>query len=282
MHRFSLLAVCLLLLTGSAYAITYGFVDQANQFPNVGAFLVQRPSDGHVFQLCTGTLITPTVFLTASHCTAYFTGTLAPRGYTAFVSFDNPIPYGSLTSTKTTLLAVSQVVTNPLYNQAQSDTEDIAVLILAKPLKNIAPATLPACGLLDQLAYQNGLSGTTYTAVGYGVQERINGGGEPVFLDANPVPRMYAYSSFDALNNTWLRLSQNPATGDGGTCYGDSGGPNFATIDGKLVLVAVTITGDSPCRATNVDYRTDTRQAQAFFSWVNGTYGVSIPLSSCS
>ncbi len=282
MRRFSLFAVSLLLLAGSAHAITYGFVDQANQYPNVGAFMVQRPSDGHVFPICTGTLITPTVFLTASHCTAYFEQSLAPGGWTAFASFANPIPYGDLTTARTTLLAVSHVVTNPLYNQTQSDTEDIGVLILARAVKNVTPAALPSCGLLDQLAFQNGLAGTTYTAVGYGVQERINGGGEPVFKDANPVPRMFSYSSFNALNDTFLRLSQNPATGDGGTCYGDSGGPNFATIDAKHVLVAVTITGDSPCRATNVDYRTDTRQSNAFFSWVNATYGVSIPVSSCN
>ncbi|HEV8657330.1 MAG TPA: trypsin-like serine protease [Thermoanaerobaculia bacterium] len=282
MRRLSLVAVavCLLLLAASAHAITYGYVDQANQYSNVGAFIVERPSDGHIFPICSGTLITSNVFLTASHCTDFFTRVLEPLGFTAYVSFDNPVPYGALTTAKTRLLAVSQVVTNPLYNQAQSDTEDIAVLIL-KQAQKIAPATLPVCGLLDQLAAQNGLKGTVYTAVGYGVQERVVGGGQPYFKDANPVPRMFAYSSFDSLNNTFLRLSQNPSTGDGGTCYGDSGGPNFATIDGQLILVAITITGDTPCRSTNVDYRTDTRQALAFFSWVNATYGTSIPVSSC-
>jgi hypothetical protein len=54
----------------------------------------------------------------------------------------------------------------------------------------------------------------------------------------------------------------NPAKGDGGTCYGDSGGPNFlGTTD---ILAATTITGDSVCRATNVTYRLDTAPARAF------------------
>ena len=77
---------------------------------------------------------------------------------------------------------------------------------------------------------------------------------------------MYATSSFLALNKAYLRLSQNPATGDGGTCYGDSGGPNFLDVDGRQVLVAITITGDAVCRATNVVYRLDIARAREFLS----------------
>jgi hypothetical protein len=54
------------------------------------------------------------------------------------------------------------------------------------------------------------------------------------------------------------------AQGWGGACYGDSGGPNFVTIDGQLVLAGTTITGDTPCYATNVAYRTDSDTARAF------------------
>ena len=58
----------------------------------------------------------------------------------------------------------------------------------------------------------------------------------------------------------------NPAKGDGGTCYGDSGGPNFLGAGtGETDIVAgTTITGDFLCRATNVDYRMDTPSARAF------------------
>jgi hypothetical protein len=54
--------------------------------------------------------------------------------------------------------------------------------------------------------------------------------------------------------------------GNGGACYGDSGGPNFVTIGGALVLAATTITGDVPCYATNVVYRTDTTSARTFLA----------------
>jgi hypothetical protein len=78
--------------------------------------------------------------------------------------------------------------------------------------------------------------------------------------------RMKAPVSFDALNNAWVRLAMTAPQGNGGACYGDSGGPNFATLGGKRVLAATTITGDGPCYATNVVYRLDTPGARAFLA----------------
>src|SRR5438445_5701632 len=263
--RTAILAVCLLLFTVSNVpAITYGFVDENNAYSNTGAFIIKVP-DGRILPICSGTLISPTVFLTASHCTSYYTDQLAPLGYSAWISFDNPIPFDDLTSMSTNLIAVNQVVTNPNYSQRQSDTGDIGLLLVSsQDTVGITPAVLPREGLLNELSARNGMKNSVYTAVGYGVQDRVVGGGVPFFQDRNPVPRMFAFSSFNALNNTFLRLSQNPATGNGGTCFGDSGGPNFLDVNGVRTLVAITITGDSVCRSTNVDYRTDTASARGF------------------
>jgi hypothetical protein len=65
-------------------------------------------------------MITGTVFLTASHCTIFYTQELAPEGYVAYVSLDQSIPFGALTINKTSLLTVAHVVTNPNYNQRDS------------------------------------------------------------------------------------------------------------------------------------------------------------------
>jgi len=248
-------------------AIVYGFVDTGNVFNNTGAFIVKSQATGSVFPICSGTLISPTVFLTASHCTVFFENDQAPLGFRAFVSFDNPIPFGDLTSDQTRLIPVTRVVTNPNFNQAQSDTGDIAVLLVsANDTRGLTPAQLPPAGLLDQLATQNGLKSAVFTPVGYGLQNRVTGGGPPFFQDMNPVPRMYANAGFNALNNTFLRLSQNPAVGNGGACFGDSGGPNFLDYNGARLLVAITITGDAVCRSTNVVYRTDTASARSFLA----------------
>lgn len=267
-----------LLLAPKTSAITYGFVDSNNQFRNTGAFIV-RSTNGENFPICSGTLITPNVFLTAAHCTLFYQQDLAPEGDVAYVSLDQSIPFGSLTSNKTQLLRVAHVVTNPNYNQSQSDSGDIGVLILERNVSGVTPATLPACGLLDQLVAQNGLKTATFTNAGYGLQNRVVGGGIPFFQDLNPVPRMFSFSSFNSLNGGYLRLSQNPSTGNGGTCFGDSGGPNFLTVNGKQLIVAITITGDSVCRSTNVDYRLDTVSAQGFLASVNAAFGTSIPIS---
>jgi hypothetical protein len=277
---FLLAVLCgaLLLAPWRARAITYGFVDTNNTYSNAGAFIVKRASDGRIFPICSGSLITPNVFLTASHCTAFYTNELAPFGFTAHVSFDRSIPFGSLTNNRTNLIDVSFVVTNPNFNQSQSDSGDIGALILASNVRGVTPVTLPTCGLLDQLATQNGLRDAVFTNAGYGLQNRVVGGGVPFFQDLNPIPRMFSFSSFNSLNGGYLRLSQNPSTGNGGTCFGDSGGPNFLTLNGQQIQVAITITGDSVCRSTNVVYRLDTVSAQGFFAYVNAAFGTQIPI----
>src|SRR5262245_42515439 len=111
-------------------AIVYGFVDTNNVFSNSGAFIVKSPASGAISPICSGTLISPNVFLTASHCTAFFENDLAPQGYTAFVSFDSQIPFGDLTTPHTNLIPVTQVFTNPNFNQFQGDIRYISVLTL--------------------------------------------------------------------------------------------------------------------------------------------------------
>jgi hypothetical protein len=267
-----------LCLSPKTSAITYGFVDSSNTYRNVGAFIVKSSTTGEIFPICSGTMITDNVFLTASHCTDFFTRDLAPEGWVAFVSLDASIPFGGLTSNKTQLLAVAHVVTNPNYNQSQSDSGDIGALVLERSAR-VTPATLPSCGLLDQLVSQNGLKTVSFTNVGYGVQNRVVGGGVPFFQDINPIPRMFSFSSFNSLNGGYMRLSQNASTGNGGTCFGDSGGPNFMTLNGRQLIASITITGDSVCRSTNVVYRLDTVSAQGFLAYVNSAFGTSIPIS---
>src|ERR1043166_6084400 len=176
-----------LFLSPPAAAITYGFIDSSNTFANTGAFIVKDTSTGQMFPICSGTMITSNVFRTASDCTASFQQELAPEGYVAYVSLDSSIPFGSLTSSKTNLLPVAHIVTNPNYNQSQSDSGDIAVLILDRNVKGVTPATLPACGLLDQMVAQNGLKNATFTNAGYGLQNRVvGGGGGRFFQHLNP------------------------------------------------------------------------------------------------
>ncbi len=212
--------------------------------PAVGA-LVGHFSSGS-FPYCSGTLISPTVFLTAAHCDI--------GRSTVYVTFDSVFGANSK-------LVSGTFYGDPLYNWAQDDPHDIAVVVFDQPVKGITPAALPTAGSLGSLKVNQ-----QFTAVGYGSQEAVNQPGGPV--NAYYDIREYSISSLNAINPAWLRLSQNPATGDGGTCYGDSGGPNFLGA-GKTetnIVAGTTITGDMFCKATNVVYRTDTESARSFLS----------------
>jgi len=83
-----------------------------------------------------------------------------------------------------------------------------------------------------------------------------------VYKDA----REYSVGTLNSVTKSYLRISQNPATGNGGTCYGDSGGPNFlgAGAAETAIVASTTITGDANCKSTNVTYRLDTTSARAF------------------
>jgi hypothetical protein len=236
-------AAGLLFSAPRAEAITYGSPD-GNGHPEVGALLAPTAYSDGTWATCSGTLISPTVFLTAAHC---------DQGVSRVaVTFDSVYDASKGTAYWGTWHADAQ------YRASQSDPHDIAVVVLDNPVRSITPARLPALGSLSGLSV-----GAGFTSVGYGAQSVTVDHG-PTFHYADV--RYVATGGLEALNPSWLRISMNPALGDGGTCYGDSGGPNFlgAGASETNIVAGTTITGDFMCRATNVDYRLDTPSARAF------------------
>jgi V8-like Glu-specific endopeptidase len=229
-----------LLITASpAGAVVNGTAD-GNGHPNVGGLVNDTEYSDGTWLYCSGTLISPTVFLTAAHC--------ADPGQEVRVTFDPAYEDGDRTHRGT-------FHADPAYPGPASDTHDIAVVVLDRAVKGIAPARLPKANSLSGLS-----SGQRITSVGYGAYEVTNGPGGHSYLYDDV--RMVGVGSLNAVTTTWLRISGNAATGDGGTCYGDSGGPNFlGTTD---IVASTTITGDAICRATNDTYRMDTPSARAF------------------
>src|SRR4051794_17463759 len=239
----TLITIAALVAAAPVGAITNGAADN-NRHPEVGMMLSQQAHSDGTWTRCTGTLISSDVFLTAAHCEI-------PGVSQVKVGFDSAFTYPGKTYTGTWRA-------DPLYNQSQSDPHDIAVILLDKSPR-IAPAQLPAAGSNDNLP-----ANQQFTSVGYGTLAAQNGPGGHTF----PIDdvRKYAVGTLNSVTKSWLRISQNASHGDGGTCYGDSGGPNFrgAGSGETNVIAATTITGDTSCGSTNVDYRLDTPSARSF------------------
>lgn len=239
------IALCAALVFAAAgSAITYGVPD-GNGHPEVGALLAPQAYSDGTWAACSGTLISSRVFLTAAHCDL---GVSHVK-----VTFDSSYDSGSGTTYSGTWHA------DPGYRKAQGDPHDIAVVVLDSELTSIAPARLPKAGSLSKLSGDQ-----KFTPVGYGAQSVTSGPGGKTFHYADI--RYVTIGTLNSITPAWLRISQNPSTGNGGTCYGDSGGPNFlgAGSAETNIVAGTTITGDTPCRSTNVDYRLDTASARAF------------------
>jgi secreted trypsin-like serine protease len=243
-----------LLSASPARAIVNGQLD-GNLHPQVGALVAEYRQPGQKAVLCSGSLIAPTVYLTAAHCTDY----LASLGITdVWVTFDAQF-------TDSSTLIHGRYVTDPAYNAyagpgGSADPHDIAVVLLDTAATGITPVQLPTAGLLESMD----LTSQTFTAVGYGtVRSGPTGGPNAFFFDST---RRYALQSFLSLEPAWLNLSENPSTGSGGTCFGDSGGPHFLGGVTSNLQVSLTVTGDAVCRATDKTYRLDTPSARTFLS----------------
>ncbi len=113
------------------------------------------------------------------------------------------------------------------------------------------------------------LRNQSFTAVGYG-RTRIDKTKGPQNI-VNQFARNVATQGFLSLQPSWLNLLMNPSTGNGGACYGDSGGPHF--LGDSNLIVSLTAIGDVPCRATDKTYRLDTGSPRRFLA----SQGVQLP-----
>lgn len=253
MRRLTMALVATLALVlgsfGSASAITDGELDGEGH-PYVG-LMVAQTAEGEPLWRCSGTLISPTLFLTAGHCTE------APAEHVE-IWFDadvenhmpeNGYPYtGDVGGTP---------YTHPDYDPNAFYLYDVGMVVLDEPVHMDEYGALPELNQLDALATQRGKKDVTFTAVGYGMQKSFPDAAS--WKDQADRIRMVAYPKLNQINTGLtgdfsLLLSNNAHTG--GTCFGDSGGPNF--IGDTNVIAGVTSFGmNATCAGTGGVYRID-------------------------
>lgn len=253
----TLATVTLLALAGQAGAVTDGELD-GNRHPHV-VLLVMDLGGVPSFR-CSATLLSPTVVLTAGHCTSNFPGADF-SGMRIFTESDvdngnNNYPFSGPNSVEADSWA-----THPDYETAPFFVHDVGVVILEDPVLLNSYGTLPAADQLDVMATRRGLQDVTFTAVGYGLQE-IN----PVFIQSDRVrmlsrPHLIQINSPGFTGDYSLLLSNNHATG--GTCFGDSGGPNFLG-DGNVVAGVTSFGLNGNCAGTGGVFRMDRQDVLDF------------------
>jgi secreted trypsin-like serine protease len=233
--------------------ITYGTLD-GSAHPAV-VLIIMDIAGSPAFR-CTGTLIAPKIVLTAGHCAgepAEFSGM---RVFTEsdVENGNNNYPFPGPNTVE-----AKAWHSHPKFTEAAFYLHDVGVIELktAIDLPASAYGRLPSVDQLDALKPS---SSTTFTAVGYGLQ-RIN----PVFVQDDLI-RQSALPHLLQINTGFtgvgsLLLSNNASTG--GTCFGDSGGPNY--LGATNVVAGVTSFGlNGTCGGTGGVFRMDRSDVLAF------------------
>ena len=258
-----LLVLAMMVLTISpASGVTNGDLD-GEDHPHVVLLLMEVA--GQPMFRCSGTLLSPTVVLTAGHCTSNFPGSPF-TGMRIFTESDvdngtNDYPFAGPNSVE----AVSWAA-HPLYETAPFFVHDVGVVILEAPgVTGLGTfGTLPSLDSLDSLKARQT---TTFTSVGYGLQAaqlanptpQAHTQGDRIRMVSNP--HLIQINSPGFTGDFSLLLSNNTSTG--GTCFGDSGGPNF--LGDTNIVAGVTSFGLNPnCGGTGGVFRMDRQNVLDF------------------
>lgn len=224
--------------------------------------LVMDTGGAPVFR-CSGTLLSPTVVLTAGHCVNTYPHP-ALSGGRVFIESDvengtNNYPYTGANSIE----AVSWEA-HPLFETGPFYLHDVGIVILEEPgliLEQSSYGVLPEEDALDVLATRRGLKDVTFTAVGYGLQ-RSN----PVFSESQKIrmvahPRLIQINVPSLVGDHALLLSSNHATG--GSCFGDSGAPNYVGVSNVIAALS-SYNMSRHCIGTGGAFRLDRKSVRDF------------------
>ncbi len=261
--KMKVLLVLLVATAGPAHAIT-GKFQQDFEHPFVGLAVFYDQS-GAFSHRCSGSLLTPTVFLTAGHCVA---GVSSARVYfqqDAGAHYDPATQLDPVSGYPESCAPGTEAVCttgSTLFNYGYGafglpDTHDAGLVILDHPIALAGYGALAQAGSLDPFATQRGLTDVTFTASGYGLSYT-----NPA-ITVSYRERLMAVSHLVNLTSALtggfnLQTTNNPGIG-GGTCFGDSGGPIFFGETTSNTIVGVTSFGLSAnvCAGVDFSYRTD-------------------------
>lgn len=250
-------AILVLTMAVPVAAITRGGELDGNAHPYVG-LMDAYGADGTYLWSCSGALISETVYVTAGHCTEspaasvkiWFDPDPISVGWLDFVGFD----------------ATGTPYTHPDYDPAAFYLFDLGVVVLDEAGFDPGSfAQLPDVGAIDDMG--KGRKNNTITAVGYGVNRIVQNPVKGLIKFEWDVQRRYADLMvvntkgvaglgpiFDDIEGTGS-IAVSGDSKHGGTCFGDSGGPQL--IDGNVIAAVTSFGLNGNCAGIGGAYRVD-------------------------
>ena len=249
-------ALLLAALTAPASAISNGQLDDKDKHPYVGMVAVPA-AGGPFFWLCSGVAISPTKVVTAAHCIDDY---VTPGPEKAYVSFEMRPKWDPPTMTE---FDEGTIYPHPKWcigcgpGLKGFDTYDVAVIVLKNPVSLPKYAKLPEVGFVDTLRNK-----TKVDVVGYGLK-RVKGKAKLARTDARYYAVTRLVPSKHVHSDEFIKV--NAGKDRGGTCFGDSGGPNLLHDDNTIL--AVTSYGNNAiCAGVGYSNRVDLRDILSFIN----------------
>ena len=252
------------LATDAHASIIGGTSASQGQFPYL-AFIAYSYPDGSGFS-CSGTVVSPTVVLTAGHCGVDET-TGAPLGPSGFAVVTHSVDWTN--SSQRQVSGVSRVVVNPSYNATTHDNDSTLLFLTT-------PTTAPAIALAGPSDVNLEQGGTGAVIAGWGITTASAQDIPSLLQWADTIVQRPVYcSQFAPTSDSAQLCTVNYPSNNTGTCSGDSGGPLLAAHPGGgPIEIGITSYGPSDCDTVSADYFT---RVEPLVSWIDSVAGITPP-----
>ena len=232
-------------------------VPVAGLFPNVGMLARVNFATGAAEEICTGTVVGCSTFLTAAHC---FDDSLVPSQYVVFLQHAG-------------FFGVSSITRNSSYVASGTISPgDIAVVKLVTATTGIRPTPInavgkPGPGLLGAIVGFGGIGGPSNPGLGIKRAGLVTTSNCPQPL-SNSTHLCWEFSA-----------PVGPPGEDSNTCGGDSGGPLFLNPGSGAVVAGVTSAGlSTSCTAPDLSWDVDVFANRV---WIQAVAGADLNNTAC-